>query len=337
MELTMPRQARLDAPGVLHHVMGRGIEGSKIFRNKKDRQDFLYRLGELASAKAWVIYAWALMPNHFHLLVQTVLKPLSTNMRQLMTGYVVNFNRRHKRFGHLFQNRYKSIVCEKESYLLELTRYIHLNPLRSGLVADLTELNEYPWSGHATLMGKVKREWQDSEMILSFFSPKLSRARIAYEKFMDQGVSIGQKPELVGGGLIRSAGGWSQVLSLRRHDLMIASDERILGNGKFIEEVLSQANQQLKETLRLKARKMNLEDLASRVSSSEKVDWEMVLSGSRGRQVVQVRRLFCQLAIRKLGYSGAEVARYLGATTSSINRLANSPELPQLHQANYAT
>jgi len=87
-------------------------------------------MAEIAQAKAWVIYAWVLMPNHFHLLVRTALQPLSENMRKLMTGYAINFNRRHKRYGHLFQNQFKSIVCEEEAYLLELTRYIHLNPLR---------------------------------------------------------------------------------------------------------------------------------------------------------------------------------------------------------------
>jgi putative transposase len=138
----MPIQARLDAPGVLHHVMARGIERTKIFRNRKDREDFLSRLEERVRAGGWLVYAWALMPNYIHLLVRTGLQPLSTNMRKVMTGYVVNFNRRHKRFGHLFQNRYKSIVCEEEAYLLVLTRCIHLNPLRGGVVTDLPKLKD---------------------------------------------------------------------------------------------------------------------------------------------------------------------------------------------------
>jgi putative transposase len=332
----MPRKARLDAPGVLHHVMARGIEGTKIFRNQKDRQDFLSRFEDLAQEKAWVIYAWALMPNHFHLLVQTARNSLSDNMRKLMTGYVVNFNRRHKRYGHLFQNRYKSIVCEEEPYLLELTRYIHLNPLRSGIVKDFAQLGEYPWAGHSALMGKVKREWQDTERILSFFGQKTSKARAGYERFVAEGNLMGRRPDLAGGGLIRSAGGWFQVVSLRRHDIKMTSDDRILGSGEFIEEVLSQADQQLKETLRLNTAKIELVDLASLVSRIEGVDWGLVRSGSRVRKVVQVRRVFCQLSVKKLGYTGAEVARYLGATTSSITRLANSPELPDLSNSKYA-
>jgi putative transposase len=332
----MPRQARLDAPGVLHHVMARGIEGTKIFRSRKDREDFLFRMAEIAQAKAWVVYAWALMPNHIHLLVRTALKPLSVNMRKLMTGYVINFNRRHKRFGHLFQNRFKSIVCEEDAYLLELTRYIHLNPLRGGLVEDWSKLKEYPWSGHAVLMGKVVRDWQDTESILSLFGSKKQNARVAYERFVAEGVLIGRRPDLVGGGLIRSAGGWSQVLSLRRHNMRMASDESILGCGEFIEEVIAQAETQLKETLRLKARMIELPALATKVSRSEGVDWEFVRSGSRVGRVVKVRKLFCQLAVKKFGYSGAEVARYLGTATSSVTRSANTPEMPEFSSQGYA-
>ena len=153
----MPRQPRLDAPGALHHVMGRGIDGVKLFSNRKDREDFLERLSDLCRADALSVYAWALMSNHFHLLVRTGNQPLSTSMRKLLTGYVVNYNRRHKRYGHLFQNRYKSIICEDEPYLLELTRYIHLNPLRAGIVKNLEQLEWYQWCGHSGIIGRVKR------------------------------------------------------------------------------------------------------------------------------------------------------------------------------------
>ena len=161
----MPRQARLDAPGTLHHVMGRGIEGAKIFRNKPDREDFVRRVADLCRGGYIIIYAWALMPNHFHLLIRTREHPLSTGMRKLLTGYVVNFNRRHKRFGHLFQNRFKSIICEEDPYLLELTRYIHLNPLRKGLVEGMEELKNYPWTGHSAILGETKQNWQDTDAV----------------------------------------------------------------------------------------------------------------------------------------------------------------------------
>ena len=152
----MPRQARLDAPGVLQHVMARGIERRKIFWDDKDRSSFLERLALILEETQTQCYAWALIPNHFHLLLRTGPTPLSTVMRRLMTGYAVTFNKRHRRSGHLFQNRYKSVICEEDPYLLELIRYIHLNPLRAGLVNDLKELDKYPWSGHSAIIGRRK-------------------------------------------------------------------------------------------------------------------------------------------------------------------------------------
>ena len=152
----MPRQPRLDAPGVLQHVMARGIERRKIFWDDKDRSSFLERFGVILEETQTQCYAWALIPNHFHILLRTGTTPLSTVMRRLMTGYAVTFNIRHRRSGHLFQNRYKSVICEEDPYLLELIRYIHLNPLRAKLVKDLKELDKYLWTGHSALLGKRK-------------------------------------------------------------------------------------------------------------------------------------------------------------------------------------
>ena len=154
----MPRSARLDAPGVLHHVMGRGIERRNIFLDDRDREDFVRRLKELAKEGSIEIYAWSLLRNHFHLLCKTKKRPLASSMRKLLTGYAVNFNLRHRRHGHIFQNRYKSIVCQEEAYLAELVRYLHLNLVRAGVCKGLEELNECPWSGHAALMGMAGRE-----------------------------------------------------------------------------------------------------------------------------------------------------------------------------------
>ena len=152
----MPRQARLDAPGVLQHVMALGIERRKIFWDDKDRASFLERFAVILEEAQTQCYAWALIPNHFHLLLRTGPTPLSTVMRRLMTGYAVTFNIRHRRSGHLFQNRYKSVVCEEDPYLLELMRYIHLNPLRANLVKDLKELDKYLWTGHSAILGRRK-------------------------------------------------------------------------------------------------------------------------------------------------------------------------------------
>ena len=137
----MPRKARIDAPGALHHIIVRGINRRKIFFDDADRDAFLDRLGDILSDSETPCFAWALMTNHLHLLLRTGTAPIATTMRRLLTGYAVSFNRRHRRHGHLFQNRYKSILCQEDPYLLELVRYIHLNPLRAGIVKELKELN----------------------------------------------------------------------------------------------------------------------------------------------------------------------------------------------------
>jgi len=152
----MPRQPRLDAPGLLQHIMARGIEHREIFKDDKDRKSFLERLASILEETQTQCYAWALIPNHVHLLLRTGPTALSTVMRRLMTGYAVTFNIRHRRSGHLFQNRYKSVICEEDPYLLELIRYIHLNPLRARLVQDLKELDKYPWTGHSAILGRHK-------------------------------------------------------------------------------------------------------------------------------------------------------------------------------------
>ncbi len=326
----MPRQPRLDAPGTLHHVMGRGISGLKIFANKKDREDFLDRVAHLVSNEALRVYAWALMRNHFHLLVRTGKQPLSDSMRKLLTGYAVNFNSRHRRYGHLFQNRYKSILCEDDPYLLELTRYIHLNPLRAGAVKRLAELRGYPWCGHSAIIGKTERTWQDTEAVLAYFGKRRKNAVEKYEAFVEQGIARGRRPELVGGGLIGSLGGWSQVLSLRRIGSKVFSDERILGSSEFVQEIISEAEKRAKETLRLSSKIPNLPSLAKQICPGEEVDESELRSGFRKRKVVRTRRMFCQIAVKKLGYSGADVARFLGINTSAVNRLAVSDELPEI-------
>jgi len=165
-------------------------------------------------------------------------------MRRLLTGYAVNFNRRHKRYGQLFQNRYKSIVCQEEVYLRELVRYIHLNPIRAGMVRTLAELNSYAYSGHSAVMGKKRRPWQDVEYVLSFFGDNPRRAKKEYYSYVEAGLNQGHRNELTGGGLIRSLGGWTEVkkYGLKGQD-HIKSDERILGESDFVTDILSKADE----------------------------------------------------------------------------------------------
>ena len=200
----MPRQPRLDAPGLLQHVMARGIERRDIFKDDKDRKAFLERLATVLEETQTQCYAWALIPNHFHLLLRTGQTPLSKVMRRLMTGYAVTFNKRHKRSGHLFQNRYKSVVCEEDPYLLELIRYIHLNPIRAGLVKDLKELDKYPWTGHSAILGRrknpliLKRPPNDSpsadrRIAISLLHQGTEKAKTNPENPIDPACPVGAK------------------------------------------------------------------------------------------------------------------------------------------------
>ena len=187
------------------------------------------------------------MDNHVHMLLRTGRVPISTLMRRLLTGYAQQFNRRHRRHGVLFQNRYKSILCEEQPYLLELVRYIHLNPRRAGVVQDIEALRGYPRCGHSALMGKGRREWQDTEYVLRLFGGRWRQARQAYERFVAEGADLGRRPELIGGGLIRSAGGWSAIKALRSVDMRVMGDERILGGGDFVQSVLNHAQEHYKK------------------------------------------------------------------------------------------
>lgn len=151
--------------------------------------------------------AWALMPNHVHLLIRTGDVPIATLMRRLLTGYAVRFNRKYRRHGSLFQNRYKSILCQEEPYLLELVRYIHLNPLRAGIVGGMPELDAYPYTSHSAIMGRSTKSWQDTYFVPAHFAKAVDRGRELYREYVEQGVGRG-RPDLVGGGFRRSSGSW---------------------------------------------------------------------------------------------------------------------------------
>ncbi|WP_419175343.1 transposase [Desulfosediminicola sp.] len=132
-------------------------------------------------------------------------------MSRLLTGHAIYFNRRHRRHGHLFQNRYKSILCQEDTYLLELVRYIHLSPLRSKLVKDMDQLVQYPFSGHAIIMGSYEQPWQDNQTVLTYFGNHLKKARSARRTFAAKVADQGRRDELIGGWLIRSSVGCAGV------------------------------------------------------------------------------------------------------------------------------
>jgi REP element-mobilizing transposase RayT len=316
----MPRRARLDAPGTLHHVIVRGIEKGPIVADDADRGAFVLRLGRLAVETQTAVYAWALMSNHAHLLLKSSRYGLPGFMRRLLTGHAITYNLRHQRNGHLFQNRYKSIVCEEDAYFRELVRYIHLNPMRAGLVASLNELEAYPWSGHTVLIGKTANDWQQRRYVLSCFGHKEATAIAAYRAYVQAGVATGHRPQLVGGGLIRSAGGWSAVKAQRREGMLEKGDERILGSSDFVLQVVNAAEQRLRYQFSLGERIEKAEQLLARECRKAGVTSEALKAGGRRRATSRARKKLAQQFVEELGLSLAEAGRLLGVSTSAIAR-----------------
>ena len=202
-----------------------------------------------------------LIPNHFHLLLETGLIPLSTLMQKLLAGYATTFNLRHNRHGHLFQNRYKSILCQEETYLLELVRYIHLNPIRAGIVPSMKALMDYRYCGHICILGRNRQldTWMPSKEILLHFGPALGESRKAYENFVRDGLARGHRPDLTGGGLIRSCGGWRELHSAKEAGVFLQSDERILGDSDFVDHALHAAEDNLEKKSRYHRENVDLE------------------------------------------------------------------------------
>ena len=317
----MPRGARLDSPGTLHHVMVRGIEGRRIVDDDIDREKFVTRTGEIVLDTGTSVYAWVLMDNHANFLLKSGNPGLSVFMRRLLSGYAMYYNRRHKRYGHLFQNRYKSIVCEEDAYFKELVRYIHLNPLRAGVADKLSALDSYKWCGHSVIMNRRKNNWQDREYVLTWFGDKEADARKSYRRFVQKGIALGKQPELTGGGLIRSMGGWSAVKAMRKTVGELKGDERILGSGAFVSVLLEEAETKIKYQISASGMEQQIRKEIESLCRQEKISVEMLRSGSRRSPLPNLRKKLAVKLVTQYGVSLAETARQLGVSTSGIAQI----------------
>ncbi len=306
----MPRAARIDIPGLLQHVIVRGIERRPIYLDDHDREDFLTRLSSLLQETEAICYAWVLLDNHFHLLVKPKTYTLASLMRRLLSGYAVTFNHRHNRSGHLFQNRYKSIVCDENPYLLELIRYIHLNPIRAGIIKAFECLPDYPWSGHRELLGKSPFRLIDTAFVLSLFDQRHDIAQARYTDFLADGLESPKGVKLSRGGK-RVSRALNSSLSEE-----IVYDDRILGGGRFVEKLVA------KEVVLSGNPEKAFDDLIRQVAEYFGVSTEELRLPWKTPLIVQAKAVICHVAVRCLGIKGVDAGKRLGYSPSAVSHAA---------------
>lgn len=311
----MPRRARLDFPGALNHVIARGVARQRIFSGVNDYEFFLGNLRALVPQAGVQCLAWALLPNHLHLLVRTGVRPLKWFMHRLLLRYSMFYNRVHHRVGHLFQNRYVSILCQTEAYLLELVRYIHLNPLRIGLASDLARLRDYRWCGHGVVLGLREEKWQAADEVLGLFSSDRGRARRAYAAHVAGGVGMGKCPVFSAGGGVGVEEAMAAVLGRARRPR--TSRERILGSGEFVAEVLRRVQQRDRRRMGLR-RRMDPRGVIARAAETLRVDVGRVYARDRRRDAVRARFLACKWLVEDMGVTASAVAEMLKITVAAV-------------------
>ena len=292
----MARQPRIEYPGAFYHVITRGNQRQKTFRDDLDRGKYLEILAHLKEVNLFRIHAYVLMDNHVHLLLETGEYPLSRIMQRLGSGYTQYFNRRHKFVGHLFQGRYKAILCDKNNYLLELSRYLHLNPVRAKVVKDP---GEYKWSSYGAYVQKKQcPPWMETAEVLQQFSGKGSEARKRYRKYVLEALGDGHKEE------------YYEVI-----------DGRFLGEREFVEEIRARTEIAGEVRIRIKP------DVFLRLAYANlgKKRGEVIGAGKE-RERVRAREAICYVARRRTELSVKLLAESLGVDATCVSRSASRVE-----------
>jgi len=286
----MPRHPRLHASGLLFHIMVRGNNKQDIYLDSTDYEEFLDAIKGTRTRYPFYLYAYVLMPNHFHLLVEVRKTPTARLMQALLTRYARGFNRRHQRSGHVFQGRYKAIVCEQDSYLLELVRYIHLNPVRAQLVR---RPGQWSWSGHGEYLGKIQRGLIDPGPVQEILgSPD------QYDAFVRAGLKDRYRPEWHPG---------EQV--------------PVLGPERFKKRLLR------KKPLPLSRPRPTLKALWRETASKAGVPFNVLRTGGRSAVVVAARDSFIRQAVGEAGYPATAVAAFVGCHPSNVTRALRKGEV----------
>jgi REP element-mobilizing transposase RayT len=289
----MARKPRIEYEGALYHVITRGNQRQRVFKDIEDYRRYLKILADYKVRYKYALYAYVLMSNHVHLLIETRENPLSKILQGINQSYTMYFNRKYGTVGHLFQGRYKAILCDKDGYLLSLVKYIHLNPMRVGIVK---EVDKYPWSSHRVYIERGEGERMgivDTEQVLGMFSENKGRARRAYRLYMGEREAI------------------------RREEVYATVDQRVLGNERFVEEVMEKTG---REELRGKRRhEYTLVEIAGAVEGVYGTSLRQLREKGRG-EVIQFGRRVMSLVGKEYGYKGREIAEYLRRDPAVITR-----------------
>jgi hypothetical protein len=194
-----------------------------------------------------------------------------------------------------------------------------LNPLRAKLVENLSALGTYPYSGHSVILGKRKKVWQDVNYLLGLFGKRVAVARKKYEEYLEEGVRLGRRPDLIGGGLIRSMGGWSEVKRMKIGKVRFKGDERILGDSEFVMKVLKESEESFERKYELRSQGYDIERVARRVASLFEIATEDICSPGKYKDRVKARSVLCYWAVRELGETEIELAKKLGITQPAVS------------------
>jgi REP-associated tyrosine transposase len=286
----MARKPRVHFPGALYHVMARGNQGQAIFTDDADRRRYLELLQESQRRYNYRLYAYVLMGNHIHHLVQVGETPLAKVMQNILFRYTRYWNAKYKKIGHLFQGRYRAILCDKDNYLLELVRYLHLNPVRSKLVQDP---DRYRWSSHSAYLAGIGTKWIAVEEVLTLFAKRPTQAVSAYQRFVREGLSVGH-----------------------RDDLYEVVEQTYLGGEQFVEKVEERVSDDELNTPVI----LTWAEVVDAVCKYFGLSPSVALQRGRGRKNAQAKRVMAWIAREVGGFTNQETAKFLRQDAAALSR-----------------
>jgi REP element-mobilizing transposase RayT len=303
----MPRKARITVTGAIHHLMSRGNEGKPIFIDDSDRRFFLSVLSDLIAKNGYLLYAWCLMNNHYHLLVRINENPLGNFMRLLNGRYAQYFRKKSKTRGYLFQDRYKSIVTQDQFYIEEMVRYIHLNPIRAGICRSIRELDHFPWSGHSVLVDNQSLKAQNTTDVLKRFGREKKGAITEYLHFLEDGL----KTEPDSYSAIRFANRGSENI----HN----TGSWVIGNRDFVAAALAAENVEKIRCSRHAKEGIVIEEIAKKVAREMGLaDGEIMFRGKKNARS-EARKKCAYILHRHYGLPVIRIAEFFNISSPAVS------------------